>query len=310
MPGPRNNKKKALKKPATAVHTAPETPTNVPVDIFTCKDAYVAAADTFLRAVDQTKVLCMLWEMAYGLGDLKGLEEGKEKGLEEGWKLRLEEGRKLGLEEGRMLGLDEGRSLGLDEGRKLGIEEGKMYYIEGDLTRAFNRGTRQGRADKQIQWIEVGHCEEGACIQDSCTFVSVGIGPDVTSTTHTFVDIKIGPDIIAMPAVATTYTHKSAGTQMTNCYLLNHLRLLDSVGPRMLPQFPSSVCQHGHQPLAIFGPLVRVKNTFQYTTKTLPSISRHSKDTSTFLYFTNSEDLYTMATTPSTTAQSLSSVRY
>jgi hypothetical protein len=223
MPGPRNNKKKASKKPETAVCTAPEAPTNVPVDIFTREDVYLAATDAFLHAVDQTKVLRMLWEIAYGLGDLKGLEEGKEKGLEEGRKLGLEEprslglkeGRKLGLEEGQKLRLDKGRSLGLDEGRKLGIEEGKRYYVEGDLTRAFNRGTRQGRADKQNQWIEVGHCEEGACIRDSHTFVSIGIGLDVASTTRTFVDIKIGPDIIAMPTAATTYTHESAGTQST-----------------------------------------------------------------------------------------------
>jgi hypothetical protein len=44
--------------------------------------------------------------------------------------------------------MDEGRNLGFDEGRKLGIEEGKRYYMEGDLTRAFNRGARQGRVDE------------------------------------------------------------------------------------------------------------------------------------------------------------------
>ena len=45
--------------------------------------------------------------------------------------------------------LEEGRKLRFDEGRKLGIEEEKRYYIEGDLTRVFNLGTRQGRADEQ-----------------------------------------------------------------------------------------------------------------------------------------------------------------
>jgi hypothetical protein len=54
----------------------------MPVDIFTCEDTYLAAANAFHHATDKTKVLRMLWEMAFGLGDLNSLEEGKEKGFE------------------------------------------------------------------------------------------------------------------------------------------------------------------------------------------------------------------------------------
>jgi hypothetical protein len=215
MPGPSNNKKKASKKPATALCTATNIPmdctTDVPVNISTCEDAYLVAADAFLHAADQTKALRMLWEMAYGLGDLNGLEEGKEKGLEEG----------------RKLGLDEGRNLGLEEGRKLGIEEGKRYYMEGDLTRAFNRGIRQGKADEKNRWVEAGHREQDKCARDSCSFASIGVGPDATSATRTFVDIGIGPDVESItrtfvdveigPGITgtTTNTHELIGMQKT-----------------------------------------------------------------------------------------------
>jgi hypothetical protein len=200
MPGPRNNKKKASKKPATAMPTATDAPTDyttgVPVDILTCEDAYLAAANVFHRATDKTKALRMLWEMALGLGDLGGLEDGKEKGLEEG----------------RKLGFDEGRSLGLEEGKKLGFEEGKKHE-EGNYNRMFNQGVRRGKADERNRWVEAGHCEQGKCACDSRSFASIGIGPDVASVTRTFVDIKIGPDIIDTLAATTTSTHESIGTQ-------------------------------------------------------------------------------------------------
>jgi hypothetical protein len=48
------------------------------------------------------------------------------------------------LKEGRKLRLKEGR----DEGMKLRLEKGKGYS-EGDLTRAWNRGARQGKVDER-----------------------------------------------------------------------------------------------------------------------------------------------------------------
>jgi hypothetical protein len=184
MPGPGNNKKKASKKPMAIVHKATaasaESTTDVPANDFTCEKAYLAAVNAYHHATDKVKALRMLWEMAFGLGTLEGFEEGKERGSEEG----------------RKFGLDEGRKLGLDEGMKLGLEEGKRRS-EGDFTKAFNQGTRQGKADERKQWVEAGHCDQGICTRNSSSFVSIGVGPDV----------------IRMPVVATVRTHESIGIQ-------------------------------------------------------------------------------------------------
>ena len=60
---------------------------------------------------------------------------------------------------------------------------------------------------------EAEHCEQGTCMQDSHTFVSMGTGPDIMSATHTFINVEIGPDVIAMPMVATICTHEFISTQ-------------------------------------------------------------------------------------------------
>jgi hypothetical protein len=115
MPGPGNNKRKVLKKPATVMHTAAETPavgtTDVPINISTCKGMCLAPINAFHCATDKTKALHGFWEIVFSLGSLDKFKEGKEYGLE--------------------------------EGKKSGLEE------EGDFNRMFNQGARQGKADER-----------------------------------------------------------------------------------------------------------------------------------------------------------------